>query len=152
MKQLTSKATFFQKRVFPVIFGCAAGLFALLISSQAIVISIFVAIPIGLIIGFLAAIFAVHLHSEYVDEVIDDGDRILVRNRGLEESIDMREIREVSSTMMRPAGVSLHLRRDSVFGRTIKFLPCLSFLRFSRLATSLNTRIKQAEQGVEPDA
>jgi hypothetical protein len=145
MKKLTSGATFFGKRVFPVIFGCAAGSMALLISSQAIAISVFWAIPIGLIVGLLAAMFVARMHSEYMDEVLDDGDRLVIRNRGVEESIDLRDIREVDSTIMRPAGVRLHLRRDSAFGRSIKFLPGSSLLGFSKLAKSMNIRIKQAQ-------
>ena|SRR5690348_374379 len=146
MKRLTSNATSFGKRVFPVIFGCVVSLMAFLISSQDIGITVFVAIPIGLMMGFLAAMFAAHLHSEYMDEVLDDGDRLVIRNRGIEESIDLRDIREADSTVMRPAGVWLHLRRDSAFGRRIKFLPASSLFGFSKLAQSLNTRIKQAEQ------
>ncbi len=36
--------------------------------------------------------------------------------------------------MQKLAGVWIHLRRDSVFGRSIKFLPCSSLFGFSKLA------------------
>jgi hypothetical protein len=146
MKTLTSASTFFQKRVFPLIFGFVACLMVTVILSPMIGISIFIAVPIGVIIGVLATIMARHLHSEYMDEVIDAGDRILIRNAGLEESINLRDIREVDSTLMRPAGIWIHLRRDSVFGRSMKFLPGASLLGFSKLAKALNKRIKEAEQ------
>jgi uncharacterized membrane protein YeaQ/YmgE (transglycosylase-associated protein family) len=153
MKKLTSAATFFGKKVFPIIFGGVAGLFALLISSQVNAIPIFLVIPIGLVTGFIATMFTRHLHSGYMDEVFDAGDRLVIRNRGIEESIDLRDIRVVDSTIMRPAGVWLHLRRNSVFGRSIKFLPATSSLfEFSKLAKSLNTRIRDAEQDMPPGA
>lgn len=145
MKKLTTPATFFVKRVFPVVFGGLAGLMALHFSSQVISISIFLAILIGLAIGILAAMATSHLHSEYMDEVIDYDDRLLVRNRGLEESIDLRDIREVEAAIMSPAGVWLHLRRDSAFGRSIKFLPGASLFGISKLSKSLNARINQAK-------
>lgn len=71
---------------------------ALLISSQASAIPIFLAILIGMITGFLATLLAMHLHSEYMDEVVDAGDRLVIWNRGGEESIELKDIREVEST------------------------------------------------------
>ncbi len=150
MKTFTSSSqNFFYKSVIPMIFGFVAGIMALLISTQAV--PIYLAVFIGLIVGALANLFARHQASEYADAVIDEGDRIVVRNYGLEESIDLTDIREVDSTMMRPAGVWLHLRRDSVFGRTIKFLPDVSLFSFSKLTKALNVRISQAEQAVAPN-
>lgn len=148
MKKLTSGSTYLQKRVFPVIFGCVAGLMALPISNQASAIPLVLAILIGLITGFLATKFAMHLTSQYVDEVYDAGDCLVIRKRGIEESIDLRDIQEVCSSIMSPAGVWLHLRRDSSFGWSIKFLPGSSLFAFSKLAKSLNNRIKEAESGL----
>lgn len=144
MKRLTSGATFFGKRIFPVIFGTVMGLMSFLFSRQANAISVFMASPIGMVMGFLAAKFAARMHSEYMDEVLDYGDHLVIRNRGVEESIDFGDIQEVDSTIVTPAGVWLHLRRDSAFGRKIKFLP--GSLEYAKLAKSLNARIKQAEQ------
>jgi len=124
---------------------------SLLILRQTTAIPMFLAIPIGIVIGFLAALMVIRLHAEYVDEVIDEGDQILVRNRGLEESIDLKDIEEVGSTIMQPAGVWIYLRRDSVFGRSIKFLPKGSLFEFSKIAKSLNIRIQQTEQNAAPD-
>ncbi|MBN8458461.1 MAG: hypothetical protein J0M04_11555 [Verrucomicrobia bacterium] len=143
MKKLTSAATFFLKRVFPVLSGGFAGLITSLTLSQSI--SVVLAIPIGFAIGLLVAHFAKG-HAEYVDKVTDAGDRLLVVNRGLEESIELIDIRVVTSTIIAPAGVCLHLRRDSAFGRRIMFLPSSSLFGFSKLAKSLNNRIQQANK------
>lgn len=144
MKRLSSGATFFGKRVFPVIFGTVVGLMSFVFSSQANAISVFMATLIGWVMGFLAAKFTAHMHSVYMDEVLDYGDHLVIRNRGVEESIGLEDILEVDSTIVSPAGVWLHLRRDSAFGRRIKFLP--GSLGYAKLVQSLNTRIKQAEQ------
>ncbi|MBK1881788.1 hypothetical protein JIN85_05145 [Luteolibacter pohnpeiensis] len=146
MKRLSSGPTFLGKRVFPAIMGCVAGMMAILISSQEIDIPFFLAIVIGLFAGFLMTIISMRLLTEYMDEVFDAGDHLVIRNRGITEEIDLRDIRNVDSPLMQPSVIWLHLRRDSSFGRSIKFFQSPSHSGYSKLVDSLNRRIKQTGQ------
>src|SRR5262245_10234210 len=100
MVKISSSWTFFNKRVFPVIWFGGVALF-------------FMAFTVGMIVGkrlepgflfmplFLAAFGYVMMRMlvfDLVDEVWDDGDSLVVRNRGIEERILLKDIVNVSST------------------------------------------------------
>ena len=114
MLLISSKMTFYYKRVFPVIwFG---GLLFIFMSGQ---VSQY--IP-----AVVMAIFGYWLMKKMVfglaDEVLDAGDALIVRRGGQEERISLSDIKNVSySRYMNPPQVTLSLRQ-TVFGDTICFL------------------------------
>jgi hypothetical protein len=59
---------------------------------------------------------------DLVDEVWDDGDTLLVKNRGQEERIVLSDIKNVNySPYVNPPRVTLSLRRPTIFGEQISF-------------------------------
>ena len=135
MNPLSSRATFFYKRVFPVLWfgflvafivgpwlgGGRTGSFSQLP---------FFIIPVGMIVfGFF--LFR-KLVFDLVDEVLDDGNALVVRNRGEEDRIALADITNVSySPMMSPPRVTLSLRRPSAFGSQVTFCAPLRVFGFA---------------------
>jgi hypothetical protein len=69
---------------------------------------------------------------DLVDEVLDAGDALVVRNRGQEERIAFSDIMNVNYTpFMSPPRVVLSLRRQSIFGNQVAFCAPLRFMPFS---------------------
>jgi hypothetical protein len=137
MRRISSRTTFFYKRIFPIIwFGFLA---------------FFMATPFlapwiggtasGSPIGFLllpafmmvAGYFMMKkLVFDLVDEVLDAGDALVIRNGSLEERIVLSDIVNVGySPMANPQRVTLSLRSPSQFGDRISFCPPVSFMPFS---------------------
>jgi hypothetical protein len=57
---------------------------------------------------------------DLVDEVWDDGDALVVKNRGQEQRIALSEIKNVNySPFINPPRVTLSLRRPTIFGEQI---------------------------------
>lgn len=70
---------------------------------------------------------------DLVDEVWDDGDTLIIRNRNQEERVALWEISNVSySIFVNPPRVTILLRRPSIFGKEISFSPPATFWPFSR--------------------
>jgi hypothetical protein len=152
MRRISSKATFFNKRIFPVVwFGF---------------IALFIAVPLLVgqrqnstpLVPFLLfpAIMAVvgffvmkKLVFDLADEVWDDGDSLLVKNGGQEQRIPLGDIKNVSySPYMNPPRVTLLLRRPTVFGDQITFSAPIRIVPFSTnpIIDDLIERIDAARQ------
>ena len=72
------------------------------------------------------AAFAAQIATTWnlADEVVDHGDRLRVRRRGIEETVAIADIEKVSAEYaIRPIRVSLLLRTPDAFGRRIVFVP-----------------------------
>ena len=125
MLLMSSRMTFFYKRVFPIIwFGFLAVFFLIALvkglAADAISNLPFLIVPVVMaIVGYqLMKKMAFNL----VDEVFDLGDALLVRSGGQEERIALADIKNVNFfPYMSPPQVTLSLRRPSVFGDTIVF-------------------------------
>ncbi|NJS38646.1 MAG: hypothetical protein HC783_06095 [Rhodobacteraceae bacterium] len=60
----------------------------------------------------------------HADEVVLEGDRLIVRKRGIEERIALSSIVNVDATeFTRPARITLRLRTPCSFGDEIRFFP-----------------------------
>jgi hypothetical protein len=125
MPLMSSRMTFFYKRIFPVIwFGFLAAFFLLALiqglAADSIVILPFLVVPVVLaIVGYQ---FMKRMAFNLADEVLDLGDALLVRSGGQEERIALADIKNVNFfPYMSPPQVTLSLRRLSVFGDTIVF-------------------------------
>jgi hypothetical protein len=135
MRRISSKTTFFNKRVFPVVwFGFIALSIALPLfvgrqhnSTPPIPFLFFPAIMAA--VGFFVM---KKLVFDLVDEVWDDGDALVVKNGGQEQRIPLGDIKNVSySPYMNPPRVTLSLRRPTVFGDQITFGAPLRIVPFS---------------------
>lgn len=138
--RISARATFFQKRVFPLLYLVMVG--ALFLDSRRThgvewPLSLF---QTSVALAILFAIIRI-ITPSYVDEVFDNGDKLIIRNAGREESISFKDIEEVKVDIFQPAGINIHLKRDSMFGRSIKFLPAVGLLRCSKIAKSLRSRL-----------
>jgi len=117
--------TFFYKRIFPIIFFgfillfIAFGLFGGLRSGQSPPLPVLIA-PM---IVFAVVYFVMKkLVFDLVDEVLDAGDALIVRNGGQQERVALSDIMNVSySPLVSPPRVTLSLRRPSTFGSEVTF-------------------------------
>ena len=158
MKRISSRATFFNKRVIPVIwFGFLA--FFVVIALSAMIAKgklqiLFLLIPVLLIPAFIAVIGYVIMKLlvlDLVDEVWDSGDALIVKNKNQEELIPLSEIMNVSySVLMNPPRVTLTLRRPSRFGKEVSFIPPFTgFMPFTKspIINELIDRIDAKRRG-----
>jgi hypothetical protein len=135
MRRLSSRMTFFYKRIFPVFW------FGFLVLFIAIPLFFggarngpppfpFLIVPL-LMMGFGYFIMK-KLVFDLVDEVWDDGGSLLIKNRGEEERVALGDIKNVSySPLINPPRVTLSLRRPTVFGDEITFNAPMRFMPFS---------------------
>jgi hypothetical protein len=139
MTRVSSKMTFFYKRIFPVLF--CLPLLAFVIAPMATGFKgghqpppfFFFVVPV-----FMAIIFYTlfkKLIFDLVDEVWDDGDALVVRNGSAEERIPLGSIKNVSyATMVNPPRVTLSLRQPSQFGSEVSFCAPFQLVPFKKSA------------------
>jgi hypothetical protein len=135
MARLSSRWTFFYKRLFPVIWFGFIALFVLLpwigrqqMRGPPLPVFIFPFVMAG--VGYL--LFR-HLLFDLVDELWDDGDALVARNGGVEQRIALQTIMNVGfSTMTRPERVTLRLREPGPLGQEVTFMPPSRFMPFAR--------------------
>jgi hypothetical protein len=152
MRRISSRMTFFHKRVFPLVwFGfvlvfLAVGVYGTLVGGQAPPLPFLLMPAIMLVIGYIVMR---KLIFDLVDEVWDVGDALIVKNGGREERIGLSEIMNVSYTaFMNPPRVTLTLRGPSEGGREISFCPPVRFVPFAKspVITDLIERIDSARR------
>jgi hypothetical protein len=123
--QISSRLTFFYKRVFPIFwFG-----FLVLFMIGPTVISWNTGQapnPMFLIMPIFMMVFGYFIMKKMVfnlvDEVFDAGDALLVKNGSLEEQIPLADITNVSyAQLMNPPQVTLSLRQPTSFGDKVTF-------------------------------
>jgi hypothetical protein len=148
MPLISSKMTFFYKRIFPIIWFGSMAIFALFVlltgpdqDLSALIVPVLMAI-----IGYW---FMKKLVFNLADQVFDVGDALLVRNGDREERIALADIKNVNySPYINPPQVTLSLRRPTVFGDTIAF--CAPFrimpLSSSPIIDRLVDRVDAARQ------
>ena len=150
-RRLSSKMTFFNKRIFPVIWfsipalillgGSVAAWKGAQIPFQLIVV------PVGLIVfGFIILKLLVF---DLLDEVWDEGETLVLRNNGQEDRIQLANIINVSyATFTNPPRITLTLRHPCRFGKEMTFSPLTSLNPFSKnpIAAELIERVDAARQ------
>jgi hypothetical protein len=151
MRRISSRGTFWYKRVFPIFWF---GFLALFIGTTFFFNQggrsppfPFLVVPvIMVVVGFL---IMKRLVFDLVDEVWDDSDTLLIKNRGQEERIALSDIKNVSySPYVNPPRVTLSLRRPTVFGEQISFGAPIRLIPFttSPVIDGLIDRIDAARQ------
>ena len=135
MIKISSRSTFFSKKVFPVIwFGFLVFFIITALAGMAAKSEIIAPL---LIMPVFMAIFGYVIMKKLVfdlaDEVWDTGDGLLVKNKNEEELIPFTNIINVSySVMVNPPRVTLTLRQPCRFGKEVSFSPPVRFVPFSK--------------------
>jgi hypothetical protein len=151
MKRISSRTTFFTKRVFPVIwFGFLVLFVASTLSKKSSG-----GLPVAFFImpAFMAA-FGYFIMKKLVfdlaDEVFDAGDALVVRFGSEQERIPLSEIINVSySYMVNPPRITLTLRTPGNFGKEVSFSPPTTFVPFAKspIVADLIERVDVARRG-----
>jgi hypothetical protein len=152
MRRISSKSTFLYKRIFPIFwFGfltlfVGISVFTLPRSNQAAALPFLVMPIVMMVFGyFIMKKFIFDL----VDEVWDDGDALVVKNRDQTERIALADIKNVNyAALINPPRATLSLRRPSVFGDKVTFCAPIRFVPFSTspIIDELIERIDSARQ------
>jgi len=136
MQRISSRMTFYYKRIFPVMmFG-----FLLLFVTLPFVVAKgadalppvpFLLIPVVIAVGFY--FMMKKLIFDLVDEAWDAGDALIIRDKGREDRIALTDIMNVSySTLLNPPRVTLLLRNPGIFGNEVTFSPPVRFVPFAK--------------------
>jgi hypothetical protein len=152
MRRISSRTTFVYKRILPLLFFGIVSLFIAFVIVGGLRSGQNPPLPV-LIVPVLAAAFIYfvmkRLIFDLVDEVLDAGDALIVRNRGQEDRIAFSDIVNVNYTpLVSPPRVTLSLRRASVFGAEVTFCAPTRFVPFSSspVINELIQRIDAARQ------
>jgi len=136
MRRISSRATFWFKRIFPIIwFGFLALFIVVALLSgmggdQAMVLG-FVVVPV--LMAVFGYVIMKKLVFDLVDEVWDDGASLVIRNHGQEDRVRFSDIINVSySPLINPPRVTLMLRKPSIFGTEVTFSAPVRFIPFAK--------------------
>jgi len=135
MPRISSRMTFFYKRVFPIVwFGFLSifvlfALFGPAASRNGPPLPFLIVPFVMMAFGFF---FMRKLIFDLVDAVFDAGDALIVRNGGTEARIPLSQIMNVNySPLVNPPRVTLSLRGGSTFGDQVTFCAPVRFIPFS---------------------
>jgi hypothetical protein len=135
MHRISSRSTFFYKRVFPLIwFGFLVFMIAIPLTAKNTRghFSIFFFLPPAFMAAIGYFIFK-KLIFDLADEVTDAGDALIVRFGSEQQRIPLSEIMNISySYMTNPPRVTLTLRTPSQFGKEVSFSPPTRFVPFAK--------------------
>lgn len=135
MKKLTSRATYYQKKIFPVVWFGILGLIACGALVTGAVNSslglIFILVPASM--AAIGYVIMKKLIFDLIDEVYDEGETLLFRDKGKEVRVSLADIKNVSySWMMNPPRVTLSIRYTTELGDELTFSPPASFIPLRR--------------------
>jgi len=126
-KRISSRNTFFVKRVFPVLWFGGVALFlatALTASVHARAKSQLMIFIVPLLMFSFGYWLMRRLVFDLADAVYDEGDALRVRFRGEEERIALANIINISySGLTNPPRATLTLRQPGMFGKEVTFSP-----------------------------
>ena len=156
MTKISSGATFYYKRIFPVLwFGfIAVFIVTALMSGTTAQDMMLLIVPVFLIVvGYVVMRLLIW---DLVDDVFDCGDALLIRNRGEEERVALSNIMNVgSTTFMNPPRVTLRLVNAGKWGQEVSFVPAPAFrlnpFARNRVVEDLIVRVDRARRNVRSD-
>jgi len=154
MHRISSPQAFFYKRIFPIVWvglGIllgATGLSAALSNGKNI--SGFISYAIVLCVVLTVGVYFNRKYvSDLVDEVWDDGDALVVKNKGQEQRIALADITNVSyAAVSSLPRVELSLRQPTAFGDRVAFCPPVQLMPLgqSPVIADLIKRVDQARE------
>lgn len=157
MTTISSGWTRYYKRILPAIWLGIIALWTAIMagigrSGEALVHdgALMIVLPIAMVV--VAGLIARKVLWSCADEVVDAGDRLLVRRGSRRTEITFDEIESVrSSILMKPHRITLRLRSPGELGRDVTFIPegdtkYQPFSR-SRLEIELGRRAEDARAG-----
>jgi hypothetical protein len=128
MLRISSGKTWIHKKGFPIAWFGFLAVFVVIVTVSGAVAENLLFLVVPLAMAAFGFILFKTLVGDLVDEVLDDGDDLVVRNRGEEERIALADIMNVNaSTFTNPPRVTLRLRYQSRFGDEITFTPEMPF-------------------------
>jgi hypothetical protein len=151
MRRISSGMTFFYKRIFPVVWF---GFLALFIATPFIApmfggtisgssLGFFLAPVVMMIVGYFTM---KKLLFDLVDEVLDAGDALVIRNGHLEDRVALSNITNVGyAQFMNPPRVTLSLRNPSMFGDRISFCAPVSIMPTFSTSPIIEELIKRVD-------
>ena len=137
MRRISSRLTFWYKRVFPAFwFGFLAIFIVLSVgipwanSTPAAIPPVpFFVVPILMTVG--GYFVMKKLVFDLVDQAFDDGDTLVVKKGGRDDRIALSDIKNVNySPLINPPRVTLSLRKPSIFGDKVSFCAPVRFIPF----------------------
>jgi hypothetical protein len=135
MRKLTSRATFFHKKIFPLIWFGFLGAFLY----EGLVANVSGRGPgiMLILVPVCMAAFGYFIMKKLVwtliDEVYDEDTTLLFRNRGKEVRVSLKDIKNVSySIMTNPPRVTLSVRYKTDLGDELSFCPPASWIPFKK--------------------
>ncbi len=150
MKQISCNNGF-QKAVFPGLFAVLSGAFLFVALRFTGWIGDWGPLILNLVSAAIAILGGVLLYrhvradlGQYMDEVFDAGNFLLVRNAGEQESLPLKSIEEVTYRIWRPSEVRLILSEPCKFGAELAFYPDAYSLQYPAFAKALTMRIEKA--------
>jgi hypothetical protein len=151
MRRISSKSTFFYKRIFPLLwFGIIAScVFTGLLAGRRTHVQTIPFLVVPVMMAIVGYVLFRKLLFDLVDQVWDDEDALIVKNAGVEERVALDNIMNIGfSTMTNPERVTLTLREPGRFGNEITFSPPRRFLTLSRspIINELIERVDRARR------
>lgn len=136
MRRISSRTTFFNKRIFPLLWfgllsiGFMTGIFNSIKKHETIQFQ-FALIPLGMaIFGYL---IMRELVFDLMDGVWDAGDVLIIKKKNKEDQIQLSDIMNISySNFSNPQRVTLTLRKPCCWGTEITFSPLICFSPFKK--------------------
>ena len=153
MEQISSRSTFLYKRIFPVFWFGLLGVFVavgLVGDSHAKMPAMLLFVPLLMVVFGL--VLMKKLIWDLADEVVDAGDRLIVRFGNEQEQIPLANIISLDyQYMTSPPRVTMTLRTPCRFGDKIAFRPPLRFVPLARSAVigGLIQRVDAARQAAK---
>jgi len=151
MQRISSRMTFWNKRIFPVFWFGFLAFFEVIISvtSRTADGPPLVALVVPLVLAPFGYWMMKKLVWDLADDVFDAGDELIFRFGREEERIPLSNIVNLSySWFVNPARVTLTLRTPSRFGKEVSFSPPQSFIPFvkSKVIGDLIERVDAARR------
>ena len=140
MKRISSRSTFFSKRVFPVLWFGFAALFVIVNltgqhGTKQFELSPFLPLAVGAI-GLFAMWRFWRFMLSLADEVWDDGKALIIKKSGQELRVPLDDIINVTYGMAgNSPRATLTLRHSTQLGREIAFIPHRDFFSLNLLST-----------------
>jgi hypothetical protein len=133
MRRLSSRSTYFYKRIFPWLWFGFLALIVLIVAyasrgRHTPLLPMLIGPAFMAVVGF---VLYRKLIADLVDEVWLASDVLLVKNRGDEISVGLRDIVNVNAvTVTNPRRITLLLRHATRLGQHISFMPAIQLGSF----------------------